>query len=132
MVFLPFPTMVLSEVKASAATVGFYGLSLAAVGLLMMHLTWQARKPALLLLGQTFGGTVRRLVNMGGVTLVFVLTAAVGEVWPDRGLLVLLLLFPVGPIADGLGRRVGERVDEKAHCRAQAGAESRAPGVTTP
>lgn len=112
-VFLPYPTMVLAELKANAATIGFYGLSLALVGLMMMYLTWQVRKPALLLPGQTFGGTVRRLVNMGGVTLVFLLTAAVALAWPDRALLVLLLLFVVGPVADGLGRRLGERADRR-------------------
>ena len=130
-VFLPFPTMVLSQLKASQGIV-FYGLSLTAVGLLLINLTWHARRPALLLPGQTFGGTVRRLVNMGGVTLVFVLTAAVGEFWPDRGLLVLLLLFPMGPIADGIGRRLGERVDERARLRVRNDAEGQAPGVTTP
>ncbi|HEY1878495.1 MAG TPA: TMEM175 family protein [Caulobacteraceae bacterium] len=130
-VFLPFPTMVLAELKASAATVAFYGLSLAVVGLLMVYLTWHARKPALLLPGQTVGGTVRRFVNMGGVTLVFLLTAAVGQVWPERALLVLLLLFPVGPLADALGRRLAEKTDNRAGHPARSPVE-RDAGVTTP
>ncbi|HEY1560598.1 MAG TPA: TMEM175 family protein [Caulobacteraceae bacterium] len=123
-VFLPFPTMVLSQLKAAQGIL-FYGLSLTAVGLLLMNLTWHARKAALLLPGQTFGGTVRRLVNQGGVALVFLVTTGAGEVWPDQALLVLLLLFPMGPIADGLGRRLEERVDDRARRPVPSEAESR-------
>ena len=122
-VFLPFPTSVVARLPPSSATVGFYGLSLAAVGVLMMLLTWIARRPALLRPGETFGGTIRRLTNTGVVTLVFALTALVGQAWPNIAMLTLLLLFPASWAADRLGHRLEARIDGAALPRAD---------VTTP
>jgi uncharacterized membrane protein len=113
-VFLPFPTTVVSELDPTTASVTFYALSLTAVGVLMMWLTWIARRPALLIPGETRGGTIRRLINIGASTTVFALTALAAQIWPRYAMLALLLLFPVGPSADALGRRLMKRVDARA------------------
>ena len=120
-VFLPFPTTVVSSTDPTSASVGFYALSLTAVGALMMWLTWVARRTAFLLPGQTHGGTVHRLMNTGISTLIFILTAIVAQIWPKTALLTLLLMFPLGPLADDLGRKVEARIDRKPPLPATAG-----------
>lgn len=110
-VFLPFPTTVVAQIEPTPASIGFYGLSLTAVGVLMMLLTWIARRPDLREPGETLGGTLHRLTHSGAATLIFIVTAAAAQAWPRMALLTLLLLFPVGPLADRLGRWLEARID---------------------
>jgi uncharacterized membrane protein len=114
-VFLPFPTTVVSELTWTPATVGFYGLSLAAIGVLLLWLIWTARRPDLLHHGETRGRTVYLLVNGAATTAIFLLTALLGQFWPSRAMLTLLLLIPVGAIANGIGGRLERRIDGSGH-----------------
>ena len=126
-VFLPFPTTVVAQLEPTPASVGFYGLSLTAVGVLMLLLTWIARRPALREPGETLGGTLHRLAHTGAATLIFILTAAAAQVWPKLALLTLLLLFPVGPLADRLGRRLEAKLDAAENSRRPGGNEAENP-----
>jgi uncharacterized membrane protein len=109
--FLPFPTSVVIQLPAGSGAVGFYALSLAGVGLLMLALVLTARRPHLLAPEATRGETVHLAIATAGAPLVFLLTAAVAVVWPREALWMLLLLSPVGWLCERLGRIVRRRVD---------------------
>jgi len=110
-VFLPFPTSLIAGRVNSTASVAFYALSVASVGLLLVMLTLVARRPALMRPGETRGRTLRFVTRSLGAPLVFVISAVVAIWRPNLAALSWLAVWPAVRVAGLLGRAVEKRVD---------------------
>jgi uncharacterized membrane protein len=111
-VFLPFPTSVIAGRVNSTASVVFYALSVATVGLLLVMLTLVARRPALMRSDETRGRTLRFVTRSLASPSVFVISSVVAIWRPNLATLLWLAVWPAVRIAAVLGRAVQRRVDQ--------------------
>ena len=118
--FLPFPTSVIAEHKATSSSVAFYALSVGAVGILLVVLTAVARRPSLLQPGETLGGTVRAVLYSLGTPLVFLGSALAAQANPRFAMQLWWLVLPVLAAATLVGRRVEALIDDRAASRRRA------------
>jgi len=110
-VFLPFPTSVIAGHVNSTASVAFYALSVAFVGLLLVLLTLVARRPALMRAGESRGRTLRSVIRSLAAPLVFMASAVVAIWQPHLAALLWLAVWPAVRIGTLAGRAVQRRVD---------------------
>ncbi len=110
-VFLAFPTSVISEYPTTAWAVICYALSVSATGVLMAILVLTARRPALMRPGETAGGTLRLFLRSVGVPLVFLGSCLVAIDNPLPATLLWMLIPLVIRLLGGLGHWIGDRMD---------------------
>ena len=113
-VFLAFPTSVVSEYVAVPWAVIFYALSVAATGLLMASLILVARRAPLMRAGETRGRTLTLVLRALGAPLVFIGSCFVADSDP----LLAMLLWMTVPVSirvlGWLGTQIGRRIDARA------------------
>ncbi len=127
-VFLPFPTSVVTHWRPAPGPVAFYALSLATVGFAMVALTLVARRPKLLAAGETHGGTAARVVNAAASPAVFLVTASAALLDAEHALALILLLAPASWVAGRLGERLRRRLDHAAGSQAGSATTAQADG----
>jgi uncharacterized membrane protein len=110
-VFLPFPTSVIAGRVSSTASVAFYALSVASVGLLLVMLTVVARRPSLMRFGETRGRTMRFVTRSLSAPSVFIISAIVAVWQPHLAALLWLAIWPAVRIGAFAGRAVQRRID---------------------
>ena len=110
-VFLAFPTSVISEHPTTTWAVIFYALSVATTGLAMGTLVLVARHPALMRPGETRGGTLRLCLRALGVPLVFLASCPVAIDNPLPSTLLWMSIPLVIRVLGALGGWIGERLD---------------------
>jgi uncharacterized membrane protein len=110
-VFLPFPTSVIAGHVNSTASVAFYALSVASVGLLLAMLGLIARRPALMRPGETRGRTLRFFTRSIAAPSVFVISAVVAIWRPHVAALLWLAVWPAVRIGTLVGGAIQKRVD---------------------
>jgi uncharacterized membrane protein len=113
MVFLAFPSSVVSEYIGVSWAVIFYAVSVTTTGLLMALLVLVARRPALMRAAETAGGTVRLVLRSLGVPIVFTSSCAVALDAP----LQAMYLWAAVPFAirllDATGGLIGRWIDTR-------------------
>ena len=122
--FLPFPTSAVAELVGTSIAVVFYALSVAMVGLLLVMLTFVARRGPLRAEGATRGGTWAMVIRSLGAPLMFVATAVVAVHRPQLAMRLWLTLFIVLPLSGRLGTIVGRRIDARPAVVPNAGADA--------
>lgn len=110
-VFLPFPTSVITEYPATPSSVRFYALSIAAVGLQLALLTAVARRPGLMSPGETPGGTAHSIIYSLSTPIVFLASALVAGINPGWGTRMWWLVIPGLMIGSAAGRTAQARID---------------------
>ena len=110
-VFLPFPTSVVSEMAGSAGPVVFYALSVSAVGLMLVVLALTARRSSLMRPGETRGGTARWVIRSLAAPLVFLATTLVAPSNPTLAMLLWIGVAPAVPLFDRVGIMAQRRID---------------------
>jgi len=110
-VFLPFPTSIIAD-STSAASVTFYAMSVAAVGVLLTILTIVARRPSLMHAGETRGGTIELIIQYVAAPTVFLLSTPVSIHSPVIASLMWILVLPANLIAGKLGAKVRRKIDK--------------------
>jgi uncharacterized membrane protein len=113
-VFLAFPSSLITEYVAQPWAVIVYALSVAVTGLLMAVLVLVARRPALMSDGETQGGTVQFLARSLSVPVVFISTCFVAPQQPLLAMLLWMLLPAVRRGMEVVGARIGRDMDQKA------------------
>lgn len=110
-VFLAFPTSVVSEHVAVPWAVIFYAASVSATGLLLAALVLVARRAPLMRPGETRARTLNLVMRALGAPVVFITSCALAFTAPLAAML-LWMLTPVSIRALGwLGARLGQRLD---------------------
>ena len=111
-VFLPFPTSVLSEFEPSTTTIAFYAASAGAVGLMQAVLAQTARRPGLMYPDDhlTPGSLARPLA----AAVVFFASIPVAFVSPHYAQLFWVLIIPTRIVAQRFERA---RIDAPARAR---------------
>ena len=113
-VFLAFPTSVISEYVAVPWAVIFYALSVTSTGLLMAILILVARHSEMMRPGETKGGTWVLFLRSLGPPLVF----SASCLWVDQDPTVAMLLWITLPVVIRVlhfaGAQIGKRVDRRA------------------
>ena len=113
-VFLAFPTSVISEYVATPWAVIFYALSVSSTGLLMALLVLVARRPEMMRPEETRGGTWILFLRALGPPLVF----SGSCLWVEQDPTVAMLLWMTLPVVIRLlhsaGSRIGKQVDRRA------------------
>ncbi len=112
--FLPFPTTAVAEHVDSAWAVELYALSVAAIGLLLMLLTFTARRPHLMRPGETRGGTARDLIREATPPAVFLGSCLIAPAHPVAASLSWMLIMPGLWITSRLGCWAAARIDRSA------------------
>jgi uncharacterized membrane protein len=110
-VFLPFPTSVIAGRVNSTASVVFYALSVASVGLLLVMLTLVARRPALMRAGETRGRTLGLVMRSLSAPLVFIASAIVAIWRPNLAALLWLAVWPAVRLGAMSGRAMQRRLE---------------------
>ena len=110
-VFLPFPTSVIAEYPATTVSVVLYALSVSAVGVLLIALACVARRPKLMRLGETRGGTWHFVIRSLAAPSIFLSSAAVAYAKPSAAAFLWLLIYPAILISERIARWVQHRVD---------------------
>jgi hypothetical protein len=97
----------------------FYGVSVAAVGLLQVVLCFVARRPALLRPGETRGGTVRFAVRALAAPIVFIISTAAAWAGAEPRIAAYLwvLILPLTRAAEWLAPILQRRIDLSASNR---------------
>ena len=113
-VFLPFPSSVVSEYVAMPWAVIFYALSVAATGLALACLVLVSRRRTLMQAGETTGGTLRLFGRALGAPLVFISTCFVATDYPLPAMLMWMVLPMVNRLLAFAGSVVGRQVDARA------------------
>jgi len=113
-VFLAFPTSVISEYVATPWAVIFYALSVTATGLLMAVLILVARRPELMRPGETMGGTWILFLRALAPPLVFSGTCLLAAQDPMAAMLLWMTLPVVIRVLHFAGVQIGKRVDRRA------------------
>lgn len=113
-VFLAFPTSVISEYVATPWAVIFYAMSVTSTGLLMAILILVARRPDLMRPGETGGGTWILFLRALSPPVVF----SASCLWVDHDPTVAMLLWMTLPIVIRVlsftGARIGASIDRRA------------------
>jgi uncharacterized membrane protein len=109
--FLPFPTAVIAEFPATPSSVRFYALSIAAVGLQLALLTAVARRPNLVMPGETFGGTVNGVIVTLATPLVFLISAIFAGEHRVLTMRLWWLVIPALIAASRIGDQVQRLID---------------------
>ena len=112
-VFLAFPTSVISERVATPWAVIFYALSVAATGLMLCVLIPVARRPALMRTGETRGGTLQLCLRALAPPLVFTGTCFVADQQPSTAMLLWLTLPVAIRVLSFTGAQIGARMDRR-------------------
>jgi uncharacterized membrane protein len=102
-VFLPFPTSVIAENRATTSTVVFYALSVAAVGVLLAVLVLVARRPHLLASEEADIGAASAVVYPLGAPLVFLASSLVALRQPRLAMELWWLVLPAVLLSGRLG-----------------------------
>jgi uncharacterized membrane protein len=110
-VFLPFPTSLIAGSVNSTASVAFYALSVASVGLLLVVLALVARRPALMRAGETRGRTLHFVTRSMAAPAVFILSAVVAIWRPNTAALIWLAVWPAVRIGNLTGRALQRSID---------------------
>ncbi len=110
-VFLPFPTSALAERPSVTASVILYALAVASVGLLLILLTFAARRPGLMRPKETRGGTLHFVIRSLGAPTVFLLSTLIALREPRLATLSWLAIWPAITVFERVGRRVQLNVD---------------------
>ncbi|MBV8682213.1 MAG: DUF1211 domain-containing protein [Caulobacteraceae bacterium] len=108
-VFLPFPTSVLSEFPNSTTTIVFYAASAATVGLAQAGLILAARRPGIMRPEELALGAGRMISRPLSASLVFLASIPLAFVDSRRAPLFWILIVPVR----GLISRIWDRVDQR-------------------
>jgi len=113
-VFLAFPSSVISAYPATPWAVIFYALSVATTGILMGTLVLVARRPALMRAGETRGGTLGLCLRALGVPAVFLGSCLVAR---EDALAAMLSWLAIPVVIRGMGMFggwLGARLDRAA------------------
>ncbi len=110
-VFLPFPTSMMTEYPRSPATLIFYACSVTLVGIALLVLTFIARREPLMRAGETQGGTYRLLLLGLPAPLIFLASIPIASRWPTWTLLSWCAAWPVAALVDRLGKAMQRRMD---------------------
>jgi len=110
-VFLAFPSSVISEYPAAAWAVIFYALSVAATGLAMGALVLVARRPSLMRSGETRGRTLRLFLRAISVPMVFIGSCLVALEDPLLAMLLWMGIPVVVALMGAVGSWIGTRID---------------------
>ena len=113
-VFLAFPTSVVSEYVAVPWAVIFYAASVAVTGLLMASLILVARRAPLMRAGETRGRTVALVLRALGAPAVFLGSCVVAVEQPLLAMLLWMTVPLVIRILGWAGARIGRRIDARA------------------
>jgi uncharacterized membrane protein len=109
--FLPFPTAVIAEFPATPSSVRFYALAIGAVGLQLALLTAVARRPGLVMPGETTGGAVHDVIYTLATPLVFLTSAVFAGEHRAMAMRMWWLVIPVMIACSALGRWLGRLID---------------------
>ena len=113
-VFLAFPTTVISEYPATTWAVIFYALSVATTGVLHAGLVLVARRPQLMRGGETRGGTLKLFFRALSPPLVFTSTCFVALTQPMLAMLLWMTLPIISRVLSFTGEQIGSRMDRRA------------------
>jgi uncharacterized membrane protein len=113
-VFLPFPTSVIAENSPTARPLIFYALSTALVGVLLLLLTWVARRPRLMRPGETPGGTYRLILLGVPAPAIFLGSIGIAQRWPTWTLISWCIIWPLATVVDVFARKLERRTDGAA------------------
>jgi uncharacterized membrane protein len=110
-VFLAFPSSVVSEYVAVPWAVIFYALSVATTGLMLAALVLVSRRPTLMMPGETKGGTLRLFLRSLGTPMVFIITGFIAPRYPLQAMLCWMTV-PLAIRGMGwIGIKAGHRLD---------------------
>lgn len=118
-VFLAFPSSVVSEYVAVPWAVTFYALSVAATGLLLASLVLVARRRSLMRPEETTGGTLRLLLRALGAPIVFIGSCFIARQYPLQAMLSWMVLPVVIRVLEWTGTQLGRRIDNAGGLRKQ-------------
>jgi len=110
-VFLAFPTSVISEYVATPWAVILYALSVATTGLVKFCLVLVSRRPGLMQPGEATGCTLRLGVRALAVPTVFIGTCLLAVHYPSQAMLSWMVLPIVIRGLDWIGAKAGHRLD---------------------
>ena len=111
-VFLAFPSSVVTEHPTATWAVIFYALSVAATGLMHVVLVLVARRPALIRAGETTGGTASMAIRALGAPLTFIATTFVALERPLLAAQLWMVLPLTIRLAGLVGRTAGRAIDK--------------------
>ncbi len=113
-VFLPFPSSVVSEYVAKSWAVIFYAMSVATTGLVLAGLVLVSRRRSLMQSGETTGGTMRLFARALGAPFVFTSTCFVAIDYPMQAMLLWMVLPIVNRGLEFAGGQFGRLMDAGA------------------
>ena len=120
-VFLAFPSSVVSEYVAVPWAVIFYALSVATTGLMLAALVLVARRPKLMRAQETKGGTLRLFLRALGAPMVFISTCFIAPLYPLPAMLIWMVLPFVNRGLEWIGAQLGLKQDRAALAPAATG-----------
>lgn len=119
-VFLPFPTSLVTEPGQRPAAVIFYACSVASLGVLMALLALTARRPGLMRAGETQGWTVYFAMRAAAPPTIFIASTLLAPYWPTAAMYSWILVWPAVRIMERIGKRIGHRIDVRHASEAAA------------